>query len=70
MMEKDREWGDHRILQVLANILSRNILVVRHDGETTIEARNPIAKTKEPFFLGYLASHYYSLEPGKRMRVN
>ena len=69
------EWGDNIMLQVLANILRRNIRVVRPDDEIDIPARELRYPEEEednrPILLGHLPEvHYYSLESGKEMEVN
>jgi len=63
-MSRDGEWGDHTMLQVLANVLRRNIHVIRPDKDIHVDALQPILLGHIPEF------HYYSLEPGKKMGVN
>lgn len=65
-MSRDTTWGDHVMLQVLANTLGRNICVVEADRETLLESQNLRYPAHERILLGYLVNyHYYSLEPGK-----
>jgi len=67
-MSRDGEWGDHIILQVLANVLRRNIHVIRPDENILVDVQHP--QDPRQFLLGHIPEfHYYSLEPGKKMGV-
>jgi len=65
-MSRDGEFGDHIMLQVLANVLGRNIHVIRPDKDITLDAKNP-QDLDPPILLGHIPEiHYHSLEPGKK----
>lgn len=66
-MSHPEEWGDHIMLQAIANITGRTIQVIPSDEKrdwTVIEPKPDNKKDLECVYLGHVAQfHYVSLRP-------